>query len=296
MPDPLLPGRLGLYLSMVHYGLAHNRDFARENYEFFSRMREYVGDLEGRRVLDVGCGKSYWLSLLMHSAGARVTGVDTEVVEPGTSAGKYLRIWRANGFERSLRTFVWETIFARPYYRALAELCDFELHFDGLDLRATDGVRLDLPDKSIDLVVSHEVFEHIAELDKVLLDLKRVMKPQGRTYIYVHNYTSLSGGHHIAWKYPDTEPSRKVPPWDHLRQNRFADVPSWLNKLRIHDYRAAFERHFEILDWFETAREGEDLLTEELKNELAEYGEDELLTKGFVVVARPAKINGSGEP
>ena len=31
MPDPRLPGRAGLYLSMAEYGLTRHRDFAREH-------------------------------------------------------------------------------------------------------------------------------------------------------------------------------------------------------------------------------------------------------------------------
>ena len=83
MPDPILPGRAGLYLSMVHYGLRHNRDFAHEHVAFFSTLRDYMGELEGLRVLDVGCGKSYWLTLLAASAGAVASGIDTEAVKAG---------------------------------------------------------------------------------------------------------------------------------------------------------------------------------------------------------------------
>lgn len=287
MPDPLLPGRAGLYLSMLHYGLAHNRDFAREHWTFFERMCAYLGPLEGLRVLDLGCGKSYWLTLLLASAGARVTGADTEVVAPGPGLAKYARIARRNGLERALRTFVWEILFARPYYRELARLSPFPLRFQDLDLRPIDGRRLPLDDGEIDVVVSHEVLEHVADPQALVDELARVMQPQGRTYLYVHNWTSLSGGHHIAWKYPDTEPSRVVPPWDHLRENRYPYVPSYLNRLREHEWRRLFERRFAILDWFPTAEEGRALLTDDIRAELAGYSERELLTKGFVIVARP---------
>ena len=111
-------------------------------------------------------------------------------------------------------------------------------------------------------------------------------------YIYIHNYASLSGGHHIAWKYPDTASSAVVPPWDHLRQNRYPDIPSWINRLRERDYRQAFEEQFDILDWFPTATEGKALLTPGIRAELADYGEEELLTKGFVIVARPRQVVG----
>ena len=119
-----LLSRLRLSGSIVRYSNAHNRDFAREHYAFFARMqgglREFVGDLRGLRVLDVGCGKSFWLTLLLHSCGARVTGVDTEFVETGRSLRKYAGITRSSGLERALRTLIWEMIYAAPYYRELA--------------------------------------------------------------------------------------------------------------------------------------------------------------------------------
>lgn len=287
MPDPILPGKLGLYLSMLHYGSACSGDFAREHYAFFDRMIEHVGEVRGLRVLDVGCGKSYWLTLLLASAGANATGIDTEVVQPGRHLGKYLDIARRNGAERALRTFIWEFMFARPYYDRLARESPFPLRFDMVDARPTGGAAMDFPDDTFDLVVSHEVFEHIRDVPAVLADLHRVMKPGARTYIYVHNYTSLSGGHHIAWKHPDTAPSKVVPPWDHLRERRYPDIPSWLNGLRERDYRAAFEERFDVLDWFPLGEEGRALLTPALREELNAYSEEELLKKGFVVVATP---------
>ncbi len=286
--------RLRLYLSMVRYGNAHNRDFAHEHYTFFAdmqaRLREHgLDDLRGIRVLDVGCGKAFWLTLLLHSYGAHATGIDTEFAEADRSLTKYFNILRNNGPERALRTLVWDKFYAAPYYRELAAVCPYSLVFEGVDVRCTSVTELDFPDDTFDLVVSHEVFEHVPDVSAALGLLHRVMKPDGMTYIYIHNYTSLSGGHHIAWKYPDTEPSTEVPAWDHLRQNRYREIPSWINRLRERDYRQAFEENFEIVDWFPTTAEGESLLTPEIRAELANYSESELLTKGFVAVAKPKK-------
>jgi SAM-dependent methyltransferase len=289
LPDPVFPGKAGLYLSMMHYGLFHNRDFAREHHAFFEKMTSYLGGFESRRVLDVGCGKSFWLTLLLANHGAKVTGIDTEVVKPGFSKDKYLELAKKNGYERATRTFIWDQVFAKSYYKELENLNKTPLDFEKVDLKAMSGVDLDFPDNTFDIVVSHEVFEHIADVSSTLKGLQRVMKPQGKTYIYIHNFTSLSGGHHIAWKYPDAEPSRKVPPWDHLRENKYSDIPSWLNRLREHEYRTEFEKYFEIIDWLPTDREGETLLTDRIAKELSDYSEDELLTKGFTVVAVPKK-------
>ena len=294
MTDPSrshLIRRLRLYLSMIRYGNAHNQDFAHEHYSFYAdmqnRLQGYVDALGGLRVLEVGCGKAYWLTLLLHSYGARPTGIDTEFVDPQRRLGKYLSLLRHNGLERTLRTLVWDAFYATPYYRALAAVTPFPLCFEDVDARQMSVTELDFPDDTFDLVVSHEVFEHLPELPAALASLRRVLKPEGLTYIYVHNYTSLSGGHHIAWKYPDTEPSTVIPPWDHLRRNLHPEIPSWINRLRMRDYRRAFEEQFEILDWIPTTTEGRALLTPEIQAELHAYSEEELLTKGFIVIARP---------
>jgi SAM-dependent methyltransferase len=289
MPDPLFPGRLGLYLSMLHYGLACSGEFAREHYAFFAALREYLGELRGMRVLDLGCGKSCWLTLLLASAGARACGIDVELTSPGFAPSKYWGIARRNGVERALRTLAWDALFARPYYRELARVAPFALDFDRVAVRAYDGRSIPFPDDSFDVVVSHEVLEHVADPGVLVGELRRVLRPGGRTYLYVHNWTSVSGGHHIAWKHPDREPSRVVPPWDHLRGNRWPDVPSYLNRLREQDYRRLFESQFEILDWIASAEQGRALLTPAIRAELTDYSEHELLTKGFVIVATPAR-------
>jgi ubiquinone/menaquinone biosynthesis C-methylase UbiE len=287
LPDPIFPGRIGLYFSMLQYGMVHNHDFAEEHHEFFTGLMSYIGNVSNKNIIDVGCGKSFWLTLLLHNSGANVTGIDTEVVQPDFSVDKYLDVLKKNGIERALRTLIWEQVFARSYYKQLEMLSGQTLHFENIHLQATKCSKIDLPDNSIDIVVSHEVFEHIEDIPATLNELKRVMKPDAITYIYVHNYTSLSGGHHIAWKYPDNEPSAKVPPWDHLRENSYPDIPSWLNEMRENEYREEFEKRFEIVDWISTAREGEKLLSKSIRQELHDYSEHELLTKGFTVVAKP---------
>jgi len=284
--------RLQLYFSMVRYANAHNRDFAVEHWDFFrimcDRLKAWGKDPAGLRVLEIGCGKSYWLTLLMQSYGARITGVDPEKVYSRRNLEKYLSIGRENGVERALRTLVWDYVYALPYYRELEHRASFTLQHSAVDVRCCDiSTQDDFAPGEFDLVVSHEVFEHIADVERVVARLRRLLKPDGLTYIYIHVFTSLSGGHHIAWKYPDTEPSQTVPPWDHLRENKFPDIPSWVNGFRVDQYKEIFSRHFDVLDWLPIKKEGVSLLTPEIRHELSEYTEDELLIKGYIVIAKP---------
>ena len=287
MPDPILPGRPGLYLSMLVYGLRSTGDFAVEHAAFHRTFRACAGEVAGKRMLDLGCGKTFWLTLLLASDGADVLGVDTEVTEPRRSAGKYWHLLRRNGIERAARTLAWDLVFAPRYYRRLAAAYGAPLRFERVRMAQIDGTSLPVGDCSLDWIVSHEVLEHVRDLRAVFAEVRRTLKPEGHAYLYVHHHTSLSGGHHIAWKHPDTAPSRKVPPWDHLRERRYTHVPSWLNEVRAHEYRALIEAELEILEWRWLPREGEALLTPQIRAELAEYSEEELLHKGFIVIARP---------
>ena len=285
--------RLKLFLSMMRYGRAHNRDFAREHFAVFRDLREdlseYFSGLSGLRVLDVGCGKSCWLTILLHAAGSRVTGIDTEAADPRRTPAKYWKSFRTSGIERTLRTAAWDWLFARQYYAALAECAAKSLPMGQIDSRSMSVTDLHFDDDTFDLIVSHEVFEHINDLPAAAAEVRRVLKPDGLTYIYFHNFASVSGGHHIAWKYPDTEPSIVVPPWDHLRENRFPDIPSWVNRKRVVDYRDAFDPYFDVIQWKPGPTEGKLLLTDEIRQELSDYTEEELLTKGYTIVSRPKK-------
>lgn len=282
--------RLRLYRDQTAYARSNNRGFAHKHYEFYQAFLDRMvprlgGSISGKRVLDVGCGKSYWFSLLLHNDGACVTGIDTEYVAPDFGLKKYLRLLADNGLERAAKTLYWDLFHSGTYYSELERLTGCKLSMRELDLRLADVTDIPFPFETFDLVVSHEVFEHLSDVAAALGEIRRVLKPRGLAYIYIHVYMSLSGGHHIKWKFPDTAPPDDVPPWDHLRQNLFPEIPSFINRLRLHEYRAMLEEKFDILDWV-TIREGERFLTPELRQELADYSEEELLTKGVTVITR----------
>lgn len=287
MPDPIFPGRLGLYTSMLVYALRNTRDFAVEHVNFYREFRNWYGDVTGRRILDFGCGKTFWLTLLLASDGADAIGVDTQLAAPERHLSKYWGLLRTNGLERAMRTLAWDFGFAARYYRCLEEAFGQSLHFDRVQVDHIHDNQVPVANYSLDAVVSHEVLEHVRDLPAVFSNLRRALKPDGVAYLYVHQFTSLSGGHHIAWKHPDTAPSRRVAPWDHLRGRNHAHIPSWLNETRAAEYRRMMEVEFEILDWRWLAKEGEALLTPAIRNELAAYNEQELLHKGFIAIARP---------
>jgi ubiquinone/menaquinone biosynthesis C-methylase UbiE len=58
-----------------------------------------------------------------------------------------------------------------------------------------DSRRLDLPDDSFDAVVAHTLVSHIDDLEAVLAELARVVKPGGFVGIFDGDYASLTFSH-----------------------------------------------------------------------------------------------------
>lgn len=277
------------YLALWRYWRQGGREFAADDYRQYiearRRLQQHLGrPLTGLRMLDIGCGQHYPETLLYHNDGSQITGIDLDVVSPGLSLGKYLGILRRNGIKRAAKSLAREIVFDPVYFGELERQAGRRLSHDGLDLRAADAAALPFDDAAFDVIVSTAAFEHIADLDGAAREVARALKPGGLTHIDVHLFTSLSGGHHLDWTWPDRDEPRRVPPWDHLRRNEH-DVDYYMNGMRAAAYRTAFERHLHVIEWVSGKREGERFLTPDLRAELAAYSEDELLVRNIVIIA-----------
>ena len=96
--------------------------------------------MSGKRVLDAACGEGYGSAMLAQSAQS-VVGVDLS--------------------EASINH-------ARQRYPAA-----------NLRFEQANCLELPLPDASVDIVVSFETLEHLAEHDELLQEFKRVLRPGG---------------------------------------------------------------------------------------------------------------------
>lgn len=114
-----------------------------------------VGDWRGKSVLDLGCGGGFMAEPLARQ-GARVIGVDPSA--PAIAAAQ--RHAEENGLS--------------------------------IDYRVGTGEHLPVDDSSVDIVVCVDVLEHVRDLDAVIGEIRRVLKPGGLFLFDTINRTWLS--------------------------------------------------------------------------------------------------------
>src|SRR5262245_36275354 len=114
-----------------------------------------VGDWGGKSVLDLGCGGGFMAEPLAR-LGAHVIGVDPSA--PAIAAAK------RHAVENGL----------------------------AIDYRVGTGEHLPVADNAVDIVVCVDVLEHVRDLDAVIDETRRVLKPGGLFLFDTINRTWLS--------------------------------------------------------------------------------------------------------
>jgi SAM-dependent methyltransferase len=108
-------------------------------------------DLAGLTALDLGSSTGF-IADELRRAGAMVIGLDID--EPGLTA-------------------------ARRRFPA------------GILWMLADGTGIPLPDRSVDLVVFNQIYEHVVDPDAVMAEIRRVLKPEGVAYLGLGNRLTL---------------------------------------------------------------------------------------------------------
>ena len=163
-----------------HRGLGVDEDSNAPWHQLLKRHLQTNGDVAGRRMLEIGCGRggfSYWLAA-QRPPPARVVAVDFSA----TAVGKAAAHARAQG----------STV---------------------VDWLVGDIESIPHPDASFDLVVSCETIEHVPQPQRALRELARVLRPGGRLYLTCPNYFSLMGWYRIyLWlrRRPFTEEGQPI--------------------------------------------------------------------------------------
>lgn len=252
-----------------------------------SYLDNYLGfSVEKCRILDLGCGQTATQTALFHADGAKVIGIDIEVPTFRINIPIFFQVIRLNSFERALKSIARHILFDKSFFSELSKEYGKHINFDDIDTRIMNAGHLTFDSASFDYIFSLWVFEHINDIEAAVKEVNRVLSSSGIAVIFIHLFRSLSGGHCLEWGIPEQSPSIKVPPWDHLRNNKYP-ANTYLNKLTISQYRNIFQSYTNIVEEQITI-EGERFLTKEIEAELIGkgYTREDLLTRDITFFAK----------
>lgn len=264
--------------------------------EYDRLSRRYAGrPLAASRVLEIGYGARPWRQIAMQSMGVDVRGIDMEVPVLRGDPSELAAILRRNGPERFVKSAIRAALFDRRERGELARALRARGHAPRIDrsrFLVGDAAALELPPGSVDLVVSEDVFEHIpaAALPPLVDRMASWLPADGLALIRPNVFPGIMGGHVVEWNarsFAMGHEGRTTVPWAHLRGLR-PPVNTFLNELTLRDYRKLFGRRFQILE--ETPRDpdlGREHLTPEVREQLADWPDDELFSNRVMFVLRP---------
>ena len=193
-----------------------------------------------------------------------------------------------DGIKVSFKSLLRDILFTPTERKILRANAEVSNKISNIMFICCSAEEIPFPNNSFDVVFSFCAFEHIPNVEKAISECARVVTPEGLIYITYHLFTSISGSHHTRWFYPDSDPPSDIPPWFHLRGQRdkyMHGLDYALNSYSVEDYRRAFEPHVVVLKEFADKIEGQKFLTEDVRRELVQYSEEELLTAFKTVIA-----------
>lgn len=124
------------------------------------RYKTALPFIENKIVLDIACGSGYGTKLISARA-KKVYGVDVDKNAINYAKANYLA--------------------------------------DNIVYKQASGLSIPLEDNSIDVVVSYETIEHIANYKKFLAEIKRVLKPEGVLILSTPNDEEYPEGNHFHY-------------------------------------------------------------------------------------------------
>jgi SAM-dependent methyltransferase len=276
-PDlPTLAGTI-LQHSPAYDHLAEGMKQVEADVEIFNWNRNYLAQAgcspKNTAILDLGCGPLAPQALLFASAGYKTLGVDLDI-PPGYLPLPAVKQW----FKRSQHHKAWQKATA-AYYQALAQQAQLKLQWGRVKIRLADLTRLDLADSSFEVVICANYLAYAPNVEGLLAEAARALKPGGLFLAAVRPYAALHGAF----------PAKAKTAWGHLNYPVSGPAVRSLrfNRWREAQYQQALEKYFTIEQWLaESEPEAQARLTPEVRAQLTGYSEAELTRKQIIVVAK----------
>lgn len=200
-------------------------------------LMDLRGGLDGLHVLEIGPGHSLGVGTLLCAAGVeRYYGVDLTPL--ATTRSDFYRavrdeldrvpLWGGDGSAR--RSFL-------EHWDRVIDLSEDEARWSPAltYLAPQDAADLPLPDDSLDVVFSCSVLEHVSDLDAVLREQRRVLKPGGSCFHQVDFRDHRLGS--------SSRDFLQVPDWEST-----IGPADYTNRLRLSEVLAAVDRAGLTLD------------------------------------------------
>lgn len=243
-------------------------------------MQRYLGNDKSINILDIGCGRRYPFTLLLHSAGYKVTGIDTLYVNPNASLIRQsLDNLRYNGpsiFGKTLMDFIGRG--TAKSYKQTQEISGINLNWKGINVLKMNAESMNFQNESFDSIISIFVLEHLLNLGEVINEMDRVLRRKGIAILAIDLFASKYGSH-----WPQSQRTKKIA-WRHLIDEDMY-IPGGLNKLRENDFISVLTKKFKMLELIrQIDEENKKMLTIELREKLNRYSEEELLTDTLILV------------
>lgn len=130
---------------------------------------KYLGRSNDLRILDLGCGESYSVTLLLSAMGCRCTGIDVEPAwQPSPLAA--LKHAARSGPRSVVKRLVHEYVVVRRVNRSVARLAKLKMP-TRLDVRCMSITETPFSDNEFDMIFSLAVMEHIMDMDAALAEM-----------------------------------------------------------------------------------------------------------------------------
>jgi len=128
-------------------------------------------------------GQERRLEMLLRAAGERLRG---RVLENGCGVGMYVQ---------HLEPHAGVVVGLEYDYERAVQARGSSAH-----IVSAAGERLPFPDQAFDVILSHEVLEHVQDDQAALAEMARVLRPAGRAVIFVPNRGYPFETHGIYWR------------------------------------------------------------------------------------------------
>jgi ubiquinone/menaquinone biosynthesis C-methylase UbiE len=138
-------------------------EHADESAPWYRLVLEYLGNLEGKGLLEIACGRGGF-SCLLAARGARVAGVDFS----GAALKLALHKTAGNGHGPAPVNFI-----------------------------QADAQRLPFASEAFDVVISCETIEHLPDPEASLAEMARVCRSNGLLYLTTPNYVNANGLYYL---------------------------------------------------------------------------------------------------